>query len=574
MGVCDSSSSNEARLSNQNLSFNNSYETESLHSEEPTKPTNFQASKNIIPSFKQNIDNFNIQKMPQPQPIISIKQSNSFNILNKTKTFQNQITIDDKNNSSNEISFAEAKDFLFNKCNIKASILDDSGTTKTGWGINEKRGPPGYLKDYIPPIGWTGIGLKAKNIYDSGDNSWIGSNNSPGEWYVGYHGVKGVVAIQNIYSEGFRRGERQFHQNSSNINPLTNMKHDLCGVGVYFTPDIMEANTYTAPIAYNNYNYRIIFMCRINPYKVRIADIGNNKEYWIVEGDELGDLNGKKRSDAVRPYRILFSKNKITDDKKNMVFSKKQIVDYKKNMVSPVSLNNKKNSQKKKSIMIPDVKISSNYINSVHNLTFDEAKLFLINGCHISPSILDENGDATKGWRTGKKSGPPGYLKNYIAPLGFLGIGLKAYDLYDGGNNDWISDKNIPGEWYIGYHGIRTAYSIQKIYDEGFRRGNKQDYKNSKNINPLTNSLYPICGKGSYSMPDINDAILYTNPIPYNGDNYLVILMCRINPYKVRIADIGNNQEYWIVTADKLEDLFIVKRTEEIRPYRILVMKV
>ena len=50
--------------------------------------------------------------------------------------------------------------------------------------------------------------------------------------------------------------------------------------------------------------------------------------------------------------------------------------------------------------------------------------------------------------------------------------------------------------------------------------------------------------------------------------------MCRINPYKVRIADIGNNQEYWIVTADKLEDLFIVKRTEEIRPYRILVMKV
>ena len=35
-------------------------------------------------------------------------------------------------------------------------------------------------------------------------------------------------------------------------------------------------------------------MCRINPYEVRIADIGNNKEYWIVEADKLGDMNGKK----------------------------------------------------------------------------------------------------------------------------------------------------------------------------------------------------------------------------------------------------------------------------------------
>ena len=49
-------------------------------------------------------------------------------------------------------------------------------------------------------------------------------------------------------------------------------------------------------------------MCRINPYKVRIADIGNNKEYWVVEGNFIGDLNGKKRSDQVRAYRILMKK--------------------------------------------------------------------------------------------------------------------------------------------------------------------------------------------------------------------------------------------------------------------------
>ena len=49
-------------------------------------------------------------------------------------------------------------------------------------------------------------------------------------------------------------------------------------------------------------------MCRVNPYKVRIADIGGGKEYWIVEGDKLGDLFGQRRIGEVRPYRILVSK--------------------------------------------------------------------------------------------------------------------------------------------------------------------------------------------------------------------------------------------------------------------------
>ena len=49
-------------------------------------------------------------------------------------------------------------------------------------------------------------------------------------------------------------------------------------------------------------------MCRVNPYKVRIANIGNNKEYWIVDGDKPSDLYGIKRSDVVRPYRILVLK--------------------------------------------------------------------------------------------------------------------------------------------------------------------------------------------------------------------------------------------------------------------------
>ena len=52
----------------------------------------------------------------------------------------------------------------------------------------------------------------------------------------------------------------------------------------------------------------VILMCRINPYKVRIDNIGNNCEYWIVKADKLGDSNGIKRTDEVRPCRILVSK--------------------------------------------------------------------------------------------------------------------------------------------------------------------------------------------------------------------------------------------------------------------------
>ena len=50
-------------------------------------------------------------------------------------------------------------------------------------------------------------------------------------------------------------------------------------------------------------------MCRVNPYKVRIADIGNGKEFWIVEGDKLGDLLGERKIEEVRPYRILVFKD-------------------------------------------------------------------------------------------------------------------------------------------------------------------------------------------------------------------------------------------------------------------------
>ena len=235
------------------------------------------------------------------------------------------------------------------------------------------------------------------------------------------------------------------------------------------------------------------------------------------------------------------------------------------------SSNNTINSDKAFTISPTSPAISSKNPNTISlqrplfNVSIDEAKQFLIIGCNISPSILDKQGDAQTGWRIGTKSGPPGYLKDFIPPIGWTAIGLKAF------NRDRTNNSVV--EWYIGYHGIQTINSIGKIYNEGFRRGNKQHHRNAANINPLTKLSYPLCEERAYLMPDIEEAKKYTNLFSYNGYKYTIVLMCRINPYKVRIADIGYNTEYWIVEADKLGDLNGIKRTDEVIPYRILVLK-
>ena len=56
--------------------------------------------------------------------------------------------------------------FLLNDCLIPFDLLDIQGDLTNdfnGWRMNSYNGPPGYLKKFIPPIGWTEIGLKVLN---------------------------------------------------------------------------------------------------------------------------------------------------------------------------------------------------------------------------------------------------------------------------------------------------------------------------------------------------------------------------------------------------------------------------
>ena len=77
----------------------------------------------------------------------------------------------------------------------------------------------------------------------------------------------------------------------------------------------------------------------------------------------------------------------------------------------------------------------------------EEGYKFLIEGCGISSNLLDMKGNCSDNWERESKNGPTNYLKQYIPPKGWTGIGLKVAYLYDNGNNDWLEKYKGKGAW-------------------------------------------------------------------------------------------------------------------------------
>jgi hypothetical protein len=78
-------------------------------------------------------------------------------------------------------------------------------------GNSQKRGPPKYLKDYIPPLKFKGYGLKVSKVYDNGNDTWLSMDNIEGEWYIAYHGTGGNEIVNKIMNEGFKAGNGQVY---------------------------------------------------------------------------------------------------------------------------------------------------------------------------------------------------------------------------------------------------------------------------------------------------------------------------------------------------------------------------
>ena len=187
------------------------------------------------------------------------------------------------------------KGIILDGCILNPSMLDPKGNNKAGgWaGKGEKRGG----EEYIPPIGWTGYGLKVSDVY--GDNTWLGMNNNKGEWCVAYHGVahlqdsKEVAKITGlIYQSGFIKSK--WGKATEDID----LRHPdkKCGLGVYCSPDIEYAERYAGIIQFNDEKYKCVLMLRINPEKIRQSKTWP-KEYIL-----------EPTTDEIRPYRILLKK--------------------------------------------------------------------------------------------------------------------------------------------------------------------------------------------------------------------------------------------------------------------------
>ena len=185
-------------------------------------------------------------------------------------------------------------DVIMGACKLSKSQLDSRGNRNKRWWLGENIG----TKDYNPPIGWNGIGLRVLDKY--GDNKWIGMRNIHDEWCVAYHGVGHRLSSNNvkkvtglIYKDHFKEGSGQRHKNC----PDKFHKGKQVGVGVYCTPNIQTAESYAGISVINGKSYKTVLMVRVRPDAIRCCENCTlAKDYWVVNGT----------SDEIRPYRILY----------------------------------------------------------------------------------------------------------------------------------------------------------------------------------------------------------------------------------------------------------------------------
>ena len=264
-------------------------------------------NKEEYEKFKENLKlklskDYNI---PPEKIIVTLPQRGSLRVqvIFQNDDFHNLDKNQFINKFKNDPEFKELsnlkdihEDVIMGGVKLSRNQLDPRGNRNDGWAVGKKRGG----KDYDPPIGWNGIGLKVWDKYDNGDNTWLGMNNNPGEWCVAYHGVgnnqssdkvKNVTGV--IYtSEKFKAGSGQVHKDCPDIyHPGKKV-----GVGVYCTPHIQTAEGYAGVSNINGTNYKTVLMVRVKSSAIRHCT--DSYDYWVVDGT----------TNEIRPYRILYRK--------------------------------------------------------------------------------------------------------------------------------------------------------------------------------------------------------------------------------------------------------------------------
>jgi len=180
----------------------------------------------------------------------------------------------------------------------------------------------------------------------------------------------------------------------------------------------------------------------------------------------------------------------------------------------------------------------------------------ILGACKLSPDMLDERGN-----RDPEEWPKPPQTRGempYNPPTNkWIGYGLKVWDQYDNGNNDWIAMDGNPNEWAVVYHGTTTkavkpiCEANGKFFSTVEEGATGQYCEEYININKKSQYLYKICGEGAYCSPFVEYANKY-------GE---IVIMCRANPKRIRIPSGKYGKDEYITDGTK----------NSIRPYRILV---
>ena len=254
--------------------------------------------------------------IPEDKIIITNPQKGSYQIqvIFQTDDFNDLDVNELKEKCKGDEEFKEIselkeiqKSLIMEGCKLNNKMLDAEGNRESGWAVGEKRGGI----DYIPPTkGWKGYGIKVLGKYDDGNNDWLAYNGNPNEWAVAYHGVGTKLksentfersksentvekAVNNILVGGFKAGGRQAYATCKNDNPKCS--DDYVGEGVYCSPDpdVMENYAMECSKTVNKKKYKMGFMMRVKPDKIRYSN--SMKTYWVLDGT----------TDQMRPYRIM-----------------------------------------------------------------------------------------------------------------------------------------------------------------------------------------------------------------------------------------------------------------------------
>ena len=198
----------------------------------------------------------------------------------------------------------------------------------------------------------------------------------------------------------------------------------------------------------------------------------------------------------------------------------------------------------------------------------------LLEALQISGDVLDPRGDRHDNWGINEKRGG----EEYIPPLnGWYGIGLKVWGKYDNGDNAWLDYNNQKGEYAIAYLGLNNHLNSKEEIVKDLNNftqdikymimnnslENEIDYRNNSFFTKIFGNPTK-CGEGIpvYKNPDFAENSAAIIDIPECGYRIKIILMCRVNPAKIRQPQ--NYPDIWILNPTP----------DEIRPYRVLIKKI